>query len=170
MKNIVSIIALAALANVALAIPPVDPARLDQVEQRGSQVMPFALDKTLHVFTQSPSGGVQQVLAKDAGDAEQIGLIRQHLIHLAAGFDRGDFSGPRRIHGDDMTGVQALSAAAGKVVYQYRELPNGAEIEYQTADPVLVEAIHQYFEAQLSDHARHAMPGGHVQHHDHPRQ
>ncbi len=170
MKNSAVIIILAAAANVALAIPPVDPARLDEVQQRGSQVMPFALDKTLHIFTKSAGGGVQQVVAKNAGDGEQIGLIRQHLIHLAAGFARGDFSGPRRIHGDEMPGVQALSAAAGQVVYQYRELPNGAEIEYQSADPALVEAIHAYFEAQLSDHARHAMQGGHVQHHDHPRQ
>jgi hypothetical protein len=94
-------------------------------------------------------------------------LVRSHLSQLATHFAEGDFSGPRRIHGDDMPGVKALASAAGKVRFVYRELPNGAEIEYRTEDKPLIEAIHSYFDAQLSDHARHAVPGGHGMHHGH---
>jgi hypothetical protein len=94
-------------------------------------------------------------------------LVRSHLSQLATHFAEGDFSGPRRIHGDDMPGVKALASAAGKVRFVYRDLPNGAEIEYRTEDKPLIEAIHSYFDAQLSDHARHAVPGGHGMHHDH---
>jgi hypothetical protein len=41
----------------------------------------------------------------------------------------------------------------------YKELPNGAEIDYSTDEPKLIEAIPKWFDAQLSDHARHAVPG-----------
>jgi hypothetical protein len=151
--------------TTAYAIPPVDPARLDEVAERGSHVMPFNLEKTLHIFNKTETGGIQQVIAKDAGDSEQIGLARSHLSQLAARFAEGDFSGPRRIHGDDMPGVKELSSAAGGVRFVYRDLPNGAEIEYRTEDKSLMEAVHRYFDAQLSDHARHAVPGGHGMHH-----
>jgi hypothetical protein len=165
-KTLLSTVLLLSVTTVQ-AIPPVDPARLDEVQERGSHVMPFALEKTLHVFNKTKTGGIQQVIVKDASDREQIGLVRSHLSQLATHFAEGDFSGPRRIHGDDMPGVKALASAAGKVRFVYRELPNGAEIEYRTEDKPLIEAIHSYFDAQLSDHARHAVPGGHGMHHGH---
>jgi hypothetical protein len=34
----------------------------------------------------------------------------------------------------------------------------GAQIGYSTDDPSLINTIHQWFDAQLSDHARHAVP------------
>jgi len=149
------------------AIPPFDPARLDEVQERGSHVMPFDLEKTLHIFNKTDTGGIQQVIAKDVADTEQIGLARSHLAQLAAGFAKGDFSGPRRIHGDDMPGLKALASAAGTVSFVYRDLPNGAEIEYRTEDKQMIAAVHSYFDAQLSDHARHAVPGGQHMHHGH---
>lgn len=165
-KTLLSTVLLLSVTTVQ-AIPPVDPTRLDEVQERGSHVMPFALEKTLHVFNKTKTGGIQQVIAKDAADSEQIGLVRSHLSQLATHFAEGDFSGPRRIHGDDMPGVKALASAAGKMRFVYRDLPNGAEIEYRTEDKPLIEAIHSYFDAQLSDHARHAVPGGHDMHHGH---
>lgn len=152
-----------AVANVPAA-EPADPARLDAVAERGRQVMPFDLEKTTHVFTPSEDGGRQEVLAKDPADAEQIRLIREHLAEIAAAFGRGDFSGPASIHGDAMPGLSALrTAPPGRVEYRYQELPDGARIDYVSRDAGLVEAIHRYFDAQLSDHARHAVPG-HEQH------
>lgn len=154
-------------APAVQAIPPVEPSRLDEVQELGSHVMPFDLDKTLHVFNKTDTGGIQHVIAKDAADTEQIGLVRSHLAQLAAGFAKGDFSGPRQIHGADMPGLKALASAAGTVRFGYRDLPNGAEIEYRSEDKALIAAIHNYFDAQLSDHARHAVPGGHAMHHGH---
>lgn len=156
-----------AFASASYAVTPADPQRLDEVVARGVHVMPFDLDKTQHIFSKTENGGIQQVVAKDATDTPQIALIRKHLSALAARFGTGDFSGPMRIHGDTMPGVQDLRAGFKHIQFIYRELSDGAEIAYVSTDPKLIGAIHQYFDAQLSDHARHAIPGGHGQHHGH---
>lgn len=151
--------ALCLVAAPAFAAEPADPARLDAVAERGRQVMPFDLEKTTHVFTPTEDGGRQEVVAKDPADAEQIRLIRAHLAEIAAAFGQGDFSGPARIHGDAMPGLAALRAAPpGRVEYRYQALPDGARIDYVSRDADLVEAVHRYFDAQLSDHARHVVP------------
>ncbi len=158
---------LVVFATTSYAVTPADPQRLDEVVARGVHVMPFDLDKTQHIFSKTENGGIQQVIAKDAADSAQIALIREHLSALAARFDEGDFSSPMRIHGDTMPGVQDLQAGFKRIQFTYRELSNGAEIAYVSTNPKLIAAIHQYFDAQLSDHARHAIPGGHSQHHGH---
>lgn len=141
----------------------VSPARLDQVAEQGRHVMPFNLDKTLHVFDKTEYGGLQQVIVKDNNDTQQIRLIRKHLSDIGNKFVQGDFSGPRRIHGDDMPGIKELSAGARHMHFQYQDLPNGGQIEYRSDDPQLINAIHNYFDAQLRDHVRHAMPVHHAQ-------
>lgn len=153
-----------ALAGAAQAAGPASPERLEEVERRGVHVMPFDLQKTLHIFEKTPEGGVQQVIARDATDGEQIRLIRGHLSQLAARFAQGDFRGPARIHGEDMPGLRELRAGASQVRFAYSELANGAQIVYTTDSPPLQAAIHRYFDAQLSDHARHAVG----KHPDHP--
>lgn len=165
MLKVVSALSVISMLTTAHAEPPADPARLDEVAERGSHVMPFSLEKTVHVFNKTEHGGLQQVVAKDAVDHEQIGLIRQHLLDISERFKQGDFTKQRRIHGDDMPGLAELAAASSAVRFEYRELPNGAEIEYSTEQPALIDAIHAYFNAQLSDHARHAIGG--QAHHDH---
>ena len=160
--------ALCLAATGTTAAPPADPERLDAVAERGRVVMPFDLEKTTHVFTATDSGGRQQVRAKNPADGEQIRLIRKHLAEIAAAFARGDFSGPARIHGEAMPGLVALrDAKPGLIEYRYRGLPDGGEIDYVSRDPGLIAAVHRFFEAQLSDHARHAVPGmaGHEGHH-----
>lgn len=151
------------------AAEPANEQRLDEVAERGSHVMPFDLEKTTHVFNKTNDGGIQQVIAKDASDSEQIRLIREHLLEISTDFKQGDFSKPAQIHGDDMPGLAELtSAKAGQLKIEYRELPDGAQINYTTESPTLIQAIHQWFDAQLSDHARHAVPGhSHKHHHPH---
>ena len=61
------------------------------------------------------------------------------------------------IHGEDMAGLHALVVGYEGVKVEYREVERGAEITYVSDDPVLVEAIHEWFEAQLRDHGRHAV-------------
>lgn len=142
---------------------PASSQRLDEVAERGKHVMPFHLEKTQHVFNKTEHGGLQQVIVKDASDGKQINLIRQHLAQIRERFKKGDFSRQRQIHGDNMPGLAELSSHYQQVKFDYRELPNGAEIEYSADDSSLVDAIHRYFDAQLSDHARHAV-GGHGAH------
>ncbi|MEQ1635469.1 MAG: hypothetical protein ABL903_02185 [Methylococcales bacterium] len=140
--------------------------RLDEVAARGSHVMPFSLEKTTHVFSKTQTGGVQQVIVKDKANVEQIALIRQHLTKISHEFKQGDFSDPAKIHGDAMPGLAELKQAKqGDMQVDYQELPDGAQITYATQQQKLTAAIHQWFDAQLSDHARHAMPG-HAMHHN----
>jgi hypothetical protein len=134
--------------------------RLDEITQRGSHVMPFNLEQTTHVFSKTEQGGIQQVIVKNPANTEQIKLIRQHLTRISHEFQQGDFSNPAKIHGDSMPGLDELrKAKIGQINIAYKELPDGAEIDYSTELPVLINAIHQWFDAQLSDHARHAVSG-----------
>ncbi|CAG9179675.1 hypothetical protein LMG23992_04040 [Cupriavidus laharis] len=73
--------------------------------------MPFDLKATTHVFTKTRDGGVQQVIARVPGDAEQIRLIREHLSEITGQFRRGNFSGPSAIHGPAMPGLAELRDA-----------------------------------------------------------
>ena len=85
---------------------------------------------------------------------------------VAAAFAKGDFSAPETIHGPEMPGLAALKAAQpGDLEVHYQPLSNGGQITYSTSLPTLVAAIHQWFDAQLRDHASHAMPGHAPQHH-----
>lgn len=135
------------------------PERLDAVQERGGHVMPFDLEKTVHVFTKTEEGGVQKVVVKNPEDQEQIGLIRDHLKTIQEQFARRNFSGPAFIHGEDMPGLTTLKGAApDELELQYSELPDGAKIKYASTEPEIRIAIHRWFDAQLSDHARHAVP------------
>mgnify|MGYP006952618108 FL=1 len=127
------------------------------VHDMGSQVMPFDLDKTTHIFQMTVTGGVQQVIAQDAKDAAQIALIQQHLEHEALRFRAGDYSDPSSLHGAEMPGVKDLSAGAAGMTIEYIKLPNGAQLTFKTQDQNLVTALHQWFGAQLSDHGRDAI-------------
>ena len=134
--------------------------RQEEVAERGAEVMPFDLEKTTHVFEPTQAGGVQKVVADDPSDGEQIALIRAHLREEADAFRRGDLSDPAEIHGQDMPGLEKLEAGATKIDIRYSELPDGAQIEYETDDPALGSALHKWFDAQLSDHGGHAEGGG----------
>jgi hypothetical protein len=68
----------------------------------------------------------------------------------------GDFSDPRSLHGQDMPGVKELSEGASMIRIDYSELPNGAQITFETDDVRLITAIHRWFGAQLSDHGADA--------------
>ena len=152
-------------SSYQIRVTSANDARLNEVVARGVHVMPFDLEKTLHIFNKVEKGGVQQVIAKDKNDAPQIALIREHLSKIAREFNQGDFSNSVKIHGDNMAGLEALrSAEKGTLSIIYKELPDGGQIDYTSEKADLVTAIHQFFDAQLSDHARHAV-SGHSQHH-----
>ena len=98
------------LIQTALA-QPASPERLNEVTQRGMHVMPFDLKQTQHVFDKTETGGVQQVIFRDAGNSKQIELIRQHLTKISGEFSRGDFSNPEKIHGKEMPGLAVVRTA-----------------------------------------------------------
>ena len=131
--------------------------RQAEVAARSRTVMPFDLVRTTHVFEKMPDGGLQTVASDDPADAEQVSLIRTHLRAEADRFAAGDFGDPAQIHGAMMPGLAELSAAAGAMHIEYSEVASGATIRYSTDDPVLVSALHLWFDAQVSDHGGHAM-------------
>ncbi len=142
-------------------------ARQEEIAEKGAQVMPFDLEETTHVFQKTQTGGVQKVVADDPNDAEQVALIREHLEEEAAAFRRGDLSDPSQIHGEEMPGLEELEEGAEEIDIRYSELPDGAKIEYETSDPALVAALHDWFDAQVSDHGGHAEGGGASGHEQH---
>lgn len=135
-----------------------DSARRAAVAERGSQVMPFDLSRTRHDFRSLEDGGLQTVVARDTADTAQVALIRQHLSEEAARFSRGDFTDPAFVHGSDMPGVAELADGADRLQIEYAAVPFGGQIHYTSADPALVDALHRWFRAQISDHGAHAHP------------
>jgi len=131
--------------------------RQAEVAQKGAMVMPFNVHNSTHVFRKLPDGGIQQVVAKDASDKALVTAIQGHLSMEADRFKQGNYSDPMKIHGMDMPGVQYLSAVKpGQISIVYRDLPNGAEVRYTGKDQATIEAIHKWFDAQLSDHGSDA--------------
>lgn len=137
-----------------VALPQGD--RQTMVHDMGSQVMPFNLGDTTHIFEMRETGGVQQVVANDPSDAAQITLIQQHLQYEATRFASGDFTDPTSLHGNEMPGIQELADGVGQVTIEYSELPDGAQITFTTQNLSLITAIHRWFGAQLSDHGSDA--------------
>jgi hypothetical protein len=132
------------------------PSRQEEVAAKGAKIMPFDLEQTMHHFQPLDNGGLQTVTVKDPSNSTQIALIQAHLKEEAEKFQRGDFSDPAHIHGEDMPGLAALQTGAEHIDVQYTALPNGAQIRYSTEDPALVMALHQWFAAQRADHGHHA--------------
>ena len=119
--------------------------RQDMVHDMGSNVMPFDLSQTAHIFEMTESGGIQQVIAKDPNNSTQIALIQQHIQHEITMFAAGNFSDPMSLHGSEMPGVQELSAGAAQIKFEYTALPNGAQITFTTQALPLITEIHRWF-------------------------
>jgi hypothetical protein len=126
--------------------------RREQVADKGAAVMPFDLTRTTHVFTKNDVGGIEVVTANDPADVEQVRLIRDHLRDERERFARGDFDDPAAIHGHDMPGLAVLRAHGGEVRIEYQSRTDGAQLVLSADDQQLVGALHEWFNAQTSDH------------------
>ena len=129
--------------------------RQQEVAMRGEHVMPFDLDRSTHVFEKSIEGGKQTIVSDD-NDPDQIVLIQHHLAEIAAAFSRGDFSGPAFIHGSEMAGLQMLADHYEQLTIEYASLAKGGMITYTTNNDSVKEALHIWFDAQVTDHGDHA--------------
>jgi hypothetical protein len=57
----------------------------------------------------------------------------------------------------EMPGLAELRTGATRIQVQYKDVSTGGgRITYTTADPSLVSALHEWFDAQLMDHGAHA--------------
>jgi len=128
----------------------------EHVHGMSHTVMPFDMAKTMHVFKMTETGGIQRVVVRDRNDSDQVALIRQHLREEASRFQHGDYSDPAKLHGAAMPGLKEVQGGAQQVKVSYAELPDGAEITFETTDLHLLTAIHRWFGAQLSEHGADA--------------
>jgi hypothetical protein len=131
--------------------------RQGEVRDAGTEVMPFDLDQTKHSFVKTETGGVQTVIALDPTDVEQVRLVREHLEETSVAFAAGRFDDPTTIHGADMPGVDELAAGAQDLEIVYRDVPGGGEISYTITVGALVGHLHDWFDAQVSDHGSDAV-------------
>jgi hypothetical protein len=167
LRRLVLLAATVLLAGVGLAGCGADGStttRQGEVREAGAEVMPFDLDKTKHSFVKTDDGGVQTVSTLTKNDTEQVALVREHLLEIREEFSAGRFDDPTTIHGADMPGVADLAAGADRLEITYREVDGGAALTYRTSDGSLVTALHDWFEAQVSDHGSDAVsePFGHM--------
>ena len=152
-------------STVTLAIENTSPNQVDKVQQRTQQVVPYALEQTQLTFTKTVHGGVQHVVVKSAENTQQIKLIQENLLKMANDFRKGDFSVTEHIHGTEMPGLAQLKKAeTDDIKYEFKALPNGAQIHYSTEYPLYVQALHEWFDAQMSEHGSEVVPE-HIKHH-----
>jgi hypothetical protein len=158
-------IGLLLFSTTTLALEKASPKQTDEVHQRMQQVVPFTLDQTVETFTKTVHGGVQHVVAKSADNTRQIKLIQAHLLKIANEYRKGDFSVTERVHGADMPGLALLKMAeTDDIKFEYKALPNGAQIHFSSEYPQYVQALHEWFEAQKREHGNEVIPE-HIQHH-----
>jgi len=122
------------------------------VDERGDHVMGFSHEKTTHRFQLTRGGGVIEVSAKDASDAESRDAIRSHLGHIAKMFADGDFDAPMLIHDRVPPGVPTLQKKKASIHWRFEETERGGRIVATTSDAKALAAIHDFLRFQIDDH------------------
>ncbi|MDO9049452.1 MAG: aspartate carbamoyltransferase [Methylobacter sp.] len=164
-NNPLILVGLLLFSTAAAAFEKTGPEPVNEVRQRAQQVVPYTLDQALQTFTKTVHGGIQHVVAKSANDTRQIKLIQAHLLEIANEFRKGNFSVTERVHGADMPGLTQLKMAkTDDIKFEYKTLPNGAQIHYSTEYPQFVQALHEWFDAQMIEHGNDKIPE-HSKHH-----
>lgn len=70
-KTLFGSLSLPLTVAVAGCVSKVNPDHQGMIHEMGSQVMPFDLHKTKHVFRMTDNGGIQQVIVTDQKDSEE---------------------------------------------------------------------------------------------------
>jgi len=145
-----------------------NPEPVNTVRQRSQEVAPYDLGQALQTFTKTVHGGIQHVVAKTPNNSREIEAIQAHLSKMANDFRKGDFSVTERVHGADMPGLTQLKTAkTDDIKFEYKALPNGAQIHFSTEYPQFVQALHEWFDAQKIEHGNDVIQE-HSKHHSTP--
>ncbi len=130
--------------------------RQHMIHSDSHMVMPFDMNMATHYFIKGDKGGTLMIKTKKTDDSSQTALIRNHLKKEEELFSNADFKDPQTLHGKDMPGLDVLSASKGKFDVKYYEIPQGAELIFESRDTTVISAIHKWFDAQLKDHGKDA--------------
>jgi hypothetical protein len=122
------------------------------VDRRGDAVMGFSHEKTTHHFYLTATGGLIDITANDAGDAESAAQIRGHLTHIRQMFSDGDFTAPILIHAMNPPGTATMTRLKAEITYSIEEIPSGGRIRVATANADALRAIHEFMRFQITDH------------------
>jgi hypothetical protein len=162
---LLAMLGLLLFSTTVSAVEKNEPESVAEVRQRVQQIVPYTLDQVRQTFTKTVHGGVQHVVAKSPDNTRQIKLIQAHLLEIANEFRKGNFSVTERMHGAAMPGLARLKTAQpDDIKFDYKALPDGAQIHYSTEYPQFVQALHEWFEAQQIEHGNEVIPE-HIQHH-----
>lgn len=113
----------------------------------------FTSGSVRETFLPTSDGGIEDAVALNPNNAE-VKKLRAQTRKRAAAFARGDFVDPTNPHGDLVPGLREMRRQWNKMHVRYEDLPNGARIRYSTSDPVMVEALHQWFVARAVNKVR----------------
>jgi hypothetical protein len=127
-------------------------AHLAAVGARGEKAMGFSQAVTTHHFILREDGGLIQVEADGARDAESRDKIRRHLAHIAQMFAAGDFNTPMLIHARVPPGVPVMERLKTEISYTYEETTAGGRVRISTKNAEALAAIHDFLRFQIADH------------------
>ncbi|MFL6283234.1 MAG: hypothetical protein ACJ74Q_08855 [Pyrinomonadaceae bacterium] len=122
------------------------------LDERGARAMGFSQTATVHHFLLKPDGGVIQVEVKDASDASNRELVRQHLSHIARAFAAGDFETPMLVHERVPPGADVMRRLKSEISYTYEETEAGARVRISTKNAEARAAVQDFLRFQIEDH------------------
>lgn len=122
------------------------------MNERGDQGMGFSQAKTTHHFFLKKDGGVIQVEANDAQDAESRHQIRQHLEHIAMMFADGNFNIPMFVHDRTPPGVPEMQKWKASISYKFEETERGGRVLITSANKEAVTVIQNFLHFQITEH------------------
>jgi len=122
------------------------------LEERGERAMGFSQTATVHHFLLKADGGVIQVEVRDAADASNLELVRQHLSHIAQAFAAGDFETPMLVHARVPPGTDTMRRLKSEISYTYEQTETGGRIRINTQNAEALTAVHTFLRFQIEDH------------------
>jgi len=122
-----------------------------EMQRRGAMVMGVDQYTSVHHFDKFPDGG-RIALQRDVDDSAGTAVIRKHLRDMQHAFSAGDFSAPTTVHMHMMPGTAVMAERRNVIRYDVRDIPRGAELRMRTTDSAAVKAIHEFMDAQRTEH------------------
>ena len=122
------------------------------VNERGERAMGFSQTRTKHHFFLKTDGGVIQVEADDANDAESRDRVRAHLAEIARLFAAGDFRTPLAVHDRVPPGAHEMCRLRSAINYEFEQTERGGRVRIKTRDKDALAAVHSFLRFQIEDH------------------
>ena len=84
----------------------------------------------------------------ESEDDAAVHRLQARMRKRAEAFARGEFVDPTNPHGDLVPGLREMRDQWNKMHVRYQDLPRGSRVRYTSNDPVMIEALHQWFTAR----------------------